>query len=47
MFIFKYICDYHDKHFVIRHFRAKCSSVEMLKGYMLIFRNAEGIHTPL
>jgi len=33
--------------FVIRIFRGACSSIEMLKGYMLIFRNAEGVHTPL
>jgi len=32
------------KYFVIRNFRGTCSSVEMLKGYMVICRNAEGIH---
>jgi len=32
------------KHFVIRDFRGTCSSVEMLKGYMLIWRNAKGVH---
>ena len=42
------------KYFVIRNFRGTCSSVEMvkgtclsveiLKGYMLICRNAEGVH---
>ena len=42
------------KYFVIRSFRGTCSSVEMvkgtclsvemLKGYMLICRNAEGVH---
>jgi len=42
------------KYFVIRRFRGTCSSVEMvkgtylsakmLKGYMLICRNAEGVH---
>jgi len=35
------------KHFVIRNFWGTYSSVEMLKGSMLIFRNAEGMHTPL
>jgi len=34
----------HDKYFVIIHFRSTCSSVEMLKGYVLIFQNAEGVH---
>jgi len=35
----------HDKiycHKLIRHFRDKCSSVEMLKGYMLTCLKAEG-----
>ena len=32
------------KYFVIRNFRDTCSSVEMLKGYMLLCRNAEGVH---
>jgi len=32
------------KYFVIRNFRGMCSSVEMLKGYMLIVRNDEGLH---
>jgi len=31
-------------YFVMRNFRGTCSSVEMLKGYMLIYRNAEGVH---
>jgi len=35
------------KYFVIRNFRGTCSSVEMLKGYMLIFRNTEGVHAHL
>jgi len=30
------------KYFVTRNFRGTCSSVEMLKGCMLIFQNAEG-----
>jgi len=29
---------------VIRNLRGACASVEMLKGYMLICRNAEGVH---
>jgi len=29
--------------FCHRNFRGTCSSVEMLKGYMLICRNAEGV----
>jgi len=32
------------KRIVIGNFRGTCASVEMLKGYMLIFRNAEGVH---
>ena len=32
------------KYFLIRNFRGTCSSVEMQKGYMLIFRNAERVH---
>jgi len=42
------------KYFVIRSFRGACSSVKILKGYILIFemllgymlicRNAEGVH---
>jgi len=32
------------KYFVKRNFRGTCSSVEMLKGYMLLCRNAEGVH---
>ena len=32
------------KYFVLRKFRVTCSSVEMLKGYMLICRNIEGAH---
>jgi len=35
------------KYFVIRKFRGTCSSVEMLKGYMSIFQNAEGVHAHL
>jgi len=35
-----YIYDY----FVTRNFRGTCSFVEMLKGYMLIFQNAERVH---
>jgi len=35
------------KYFVIRNIRGTCSSVEMLKGYMLIFRNAKGVHAHL
>ena len=31
------------KYFAIRNLRGICSSVEMLKGYMLIYRNAEGV----
>jgi len=31
-------------HFVIRNFRGTFSSVEMLKAYMLISRNAEAVH---
>ena len=34
----------HVKYFVIRHFRGTSSSVKMLKGYMLIFPNADGVH---
>jgi len=30
------------KYFVTKNFRGTCSSVEMLKGYMHIFQNAEG-----
>jgi len=30
------------KYFVTEYFRGTCSSVEMLKGYMHIFQNAEG-----
>jgi len=32
------------KYFVIRYFRGTHSLVEMLKEYMLICRNAEGVH---
>ena len=32
------------KCFVIGHFRGTCSSAKMLKGFMLICRNAEGLH---
>jgi len=31
------------KHFVIKNFKSTRSSVEILKGYMLICRNAEGV----
>jgi len=34
----------HDKMFCYRKFCGTCSSVEMLKGYMLICENAEGVH---
>ena len=37
----------HDKYLFLRYFRGTCSSVEILKGYMLIFRNAEVIHAHL
>ena len=30
--------------FYLRNFTGTCASVEMLKGYMLICRNAEGVH---
>jgi len=32
------------KYFVTKNFRDTCSSVEMVKGYMLICRNAVGAH---
>ena len=32
------------KYFVIRNFRGTCSSVEILKGYMLSCWNAEGVY---
>jgi len=32
------------KYFVIRYFRGTCSSVKILKGYMLICWNAERVH---
>ena len=32
------------KYFVIRNFMTTCSSVEILKEYMLICQNAEGLH---
>jgi len=32
------------KHIVIKNFRGTFSSTEMLKGYILIWRNAEGVH---
>jgi len=31
------------KYFIIKNFGGTCSTVEMLKGYMLIFRSAEGV----
>jgi len=33
--------------FVIRNFRGTYSSVKMLKGYLLILQNAEGVHAHL
>jgi len=33
------------KYFVIRNFRGTSTSVKMLKGYMVICWNAEGIHS--
>jgi len=43
--IFKYICHLIMlKYFVIRNFRGACSSAEIMKGYMLICWNAEGVH---
>jgi len=35
------------KYFVMRNFRGTCSSVEILKGYMVICWNAEGVHAHL
>jgi len=35
------------KYFVMRNFRGTCSSVEMLKGYMVVCWNAEGVHAHL
>jgi len=32
------------KYFIIRNFKGTYSSVEILKGYLLIFRNTEGAH---
>jgi len=32
---------------VIGHFRGICASVKMLKGYILICWNAEGVHAHL
>jgi len=32
------------KYLVMRNFRGTCSSVAMLKGYMLICQNADGVH---
>jgi len=37
----------HDKIFCHKKFRGTCSSVKILKGYMLDFRNAEGAHAHL
>jgi len=37
----------HEKYFVVRNFRGTYSSVEVLKGYMLVFQNAEGVHAYL
>jgi len=45
MLVVKHIYEHnHDKDCVIRNFKGTCSSIEMLKGYMLIRRNAEGVH---
>jgi len=33
------------KYFVIRNFRGTSTSVKMLKGYVVICRNAEGVHS--
>jgi len=35
------------QYFVIRNFRGTCLSVKTLKGYMLIFRNSEGVRAHL
>jgi len=35
------------KYFVMRNVRGACLSVEMLKGYMVICWNAEGVHAHL
>jgi len=35
------------KYFVKRNYRDTCSSAEMLKGYMLIWWNAERVHIHL
>jgi len=35
------------KYIVKGNFRGACASVKMLKGYMLICWNAEGVHAPL
>ena len=35
------------KYFIIRSFRDACSSVKILKGYILIFCNAQGVHALL
>jgi len=32
------------KYLVRGNFRGTCSSVDMLKGYIIICRNAEGVH---
>jgi len=32
------------KYIVIGNLRGACASVKMLKGYILICRNAEGVH---
>ena len=46
--IFKYACDLiMINHFVIRNYRGTYSCVEILKGYLIIFRNSEGVHAHL
>jgi len=35
------------KYFVIRNFRGTCSTVEILRGYMLIHYNAEQVNIHL
>jgi len=35
------------KYFVMRNIRGTCSSVEMLKVYMVFCWNAEGVHAHL
>jgi len=48
MLIVKYIyMNNHEKCIVIGNFRGTCASVKMLKGYMRICWNAEGVHAHL